>query len=79
MAISHRCNQTAESNYAFRLRQADIAYVVAKARKLDPMLSADIRDYAIDNFSFNNEVTNSAKLGLLLHSYKLDIYEQQDP
>ncbi len=76
-ADNHQCNQTGDGSFAFRLRPADIAYVIAKARKLDSTLSPDMADYAIDNFSFNNETFNNAELGLRLHSYRLDIFEQQ--
>jgi hypothetical protein len=75
-AVSHVCNQSLPL-FAFRLRPADIEYVIAKARKLDVNLSPNIADYAIDNFSFNNEVLNNAELGLTLREYKLTIREQQ--
>ena len=74
-ASSYQCDQDA-SGFAFRLRPTDIAYVIAKARTLDPSLSPDIADYAIDNFSFNNEVLNNAELGLRLGAYTLTIKEQ---
>ena len=76
-AVSHLCNQPVFGSFAFRLRPADIAYIIAKARKLDPTLSPDMADYAIDNFSFNNEVLNSAELGVSLRNYRLSIKEQQ--
>lgn len=76
-ATSHDCTQSGGSSFAFRLRPADIAYVIAKARKLDPALSPNISDYAIDNFSFNNEVFNNAALGVRLGRYALSIREQQ--
>ena len=55
---------------------ATIAAVVRKARTLDPALSPNIADYAIDNFSFNNELLNNAQLGLYLADYTLRIYEE---
>ncbi len=75
-ATSHQCNQGA-SHFAFRLRRADIAFVIAKARTLDATLSADIADYAIDNFSFNNEVLNNAEIGLRLGAYTMTIIDTQ--
>ncbi|MBL8519457.1 MAG: hypothetical protein JNK75_02190, partial [Betaproteobacteria bacterium] len=50
------------------------AYVVAKARRLNPALSPNIADYAIDNFSFNNEIGVGAELGLNLSSLQLMIF-----
>lgn len=63
-----------ETLFRFRLRRQDIAFVIAKARALDPALSADIADYAIDNFSFNNEVQGNAQVGLRLTNYTLSIF-----
>lgn len=68
------CPQGNNAFFRFRLRPVDIAAVVARARKLDPGLSASIADYAIDNFSFNNEVSGDAEIGLSLYSYTLQIY-----
>jgi hypothetical protein len=76
-ATSHQCDQPSISSFTFRLRPADITYVIAKARKLDPSLSANIADYAIDNFSFNNELYGNAELAAGLTGYKLAIFEQQ--
>jgi hypothetical protein len=76
-ATSHQCATSGGGSFAFRLRPADIAYVIAKARKLDPALSPNIADYAIDNFSFNNEAFNNAELGVRLDRYALTIREQQ--
>ena len=62
--------------FAFRLRRQDIAFVLAKARTLDPTLSPEIADYAIDNFSFNNEVSEDGQLGLTLTNYTLSIFNR---
>ena len=62
--------------FAFRLRKQDISFVLAKARTLDPALSPDIADYAIDNFSFNNEVSADGQLGLTLTNYTLSIFNR---
>ena len=62
--------------FAFRLRRQDIAFVLAKARTLDPTLSPDIADYAIDNFSFNNEVSEDGLIGLTLTNYTLSIFNR---
>ena len=64
------------TNFRFRLRRQDIAFVIAKARALDPALSPDIADYAIDNFSFNNEVNGDAQVGLTLANYTLTIFDR---
>lgn len=63
----------APTSFRFRLRPQDISYAIAKARTLDPLLSASSADYAIDNFSFNNEVTSEAEVGLTLNGYTLSI------
>lgn len=69
------CPQT-ETLFSFRLRKQDIAFVIARARTLDPALSADIADYAIDNFSFNNEVSPDGQVGLTLTNYTLSIFNR---
>lgn len=61
------------TSFRFRLRPQDIAFVIAKVRTLDPLLSANPADYAIDNFSFNNEVNGEAEVGLTLNNYTLSI------
>lgn len=74
-AASHAC--TANPGYfSMLLSAADISAIVRKARTLDPALSANIVDYAIDNFSFNNELLNNAELGVYLADYKLRLYEE---
>ena len=69
------CPQTA-TLFSFRLRRQDIAFVIARARALDPALSADITDYAIDNFSFNTEVSTDGQIGLTLTYYTLSIFNR---
>ena len=64
------------TSFSFRLRRQDIAFVIGRARTLDPGLSADIADYAIDNFSFNNEVSVDGQLGMTLSSYTLSIFNR---
>ena len=64
------------SQFAFRLRKQDISLVIARARTLDTALSADIADYAIDNFSFNNEVSPDGQVGLTLTNYTLSIFNR---
>lgn len=68
------CEQGINRVFRFRLRPADIVSVISRARELDPDLSANIADYAIDNFSFNTEVSGDAKIGLSLYGYKLEVY-----
>ena len=62
--------------FAFHLRKQDVAFLISKARALDPVLSPDIADYAIDNFSFNNEVSADGKIGLTLTNYTLSIFNR---
>ncbi len=69
------CNP-ANTAFRFRLRPADMRQVLARARSLDPLLSADLADYAIDNFSFNNEVNDHAQIGVMLRNYTLSIYSR---
>lgn len=68
------CDQKDNTFFKFRLRPADIASVVERASKLDPAISRNIADYAIDNFSFNTEVSGDAEIGLNLRQYTLQIY-----
>jgi hypothetical protein len=56
------------------MRPEDFRAVLAKARTLDPNLSPDLADFAIDNFSFNNEVGDSGEIGLILRNYTLSIF-----
>ena len=67
---------TATTQFGFRLRRQDIAFIIGKARTLDPALSADIADYAIDNFSFNNEVSPDGQVGVTLTNYTLSIFKR---
>lgn len=76
-ATSHHCDSNGDGNYAFLLSYNDIAYIIAKARRLDTALSTNPADYAIDNFSFNNETSNNAELGVALTNYRLDILDDQ--
>ncbi|MEP7157463.1 MAG: hypothetical protein ABI905_16905 [Betaproteobacteria bacterium] len=66
-------NMRCAGRFAFVLRPTDMAFVVAKARKLDPRLSPAIADYAIDQFNFKNEVFGFADIGLNLDLFKLEI------
>lgn len=59
----------------FRLRAADFKRVIALARNLVPELSANIADYALDNFHFNNEVLGDAALKIVLSGYRLELFE----
>ena len=64
------------TQFGFRMRRQDIAFVISKARTLDTALSPDIADYAIDNFSFNNEVSPDGQVGLTLTNYTLSIFNR---
>ncbi len=72
--LEYGCEQGNNTYFRFRLRPTDVAEVVARARKLDPRLSANIADYTIDNFSFNTEVSGDAEIGLTLANYKMEIF-----
>lgn len=69
------CN-AGNSQFRFRMRPEDFRVVLAKARTLDPLLSADLADYAIDNFSFNNEVSGDAQIGVMLRNYTLSVFSR---
>lgn len=78
------CNTNGEADvcnpgntaFRFRLRPDDMRLALARARSFDPLISADLSDYAIDNFSFNNEVNDHAQIGVMLRSYTLSIYSR---
>jgi hypothetical protein len=70
---SGNCNP-GNTLFQFRMRPEDFRAVLAKARTLDPNLSPDLADFAIDNFSFNNEVGDSGEIGLILRNYTLSIF-----
>ena len=59
--------------FEFRMNRDEFARVLASARQVDPMLSADPRDYLIDNFHFNNEVYGDGEIGLNLTALRLEI------
>ena len=59
--------------FDFRMDRAEFKRAVDAARTLDPALSADIRDYMVDNFHFNNEVVGDGEIGLNLTDYKLQV------
>lgn len=63
--------------HRFRLRPEDISFIVNKARTLEPLLSPTIADYAIDNFSFNSEVSGLAEVGISLSNYTLSVIPRQ--
>lgn len=72
---SHLCETPASRSFSIDLSRADMAYVVAKARRLNPSLSPNVADYAIDNFSFNNEIGRGSELGLNLSNYALLVFD----
>ena len=82
--LAFTCNTNGEADvcnpgntaFRFRLRPDDMRLVLARARSFDPLISADLSDYAIDNFSFNNEVNDHAQIGVMLRSYTLSIYSR---
>ena len=59
--------------FDFRVDRAEFKRIVDTARTVDPALSADIRDYLVDNFHFNNEVVGDGEIGLNLANYKLQV------
>ncbi len=74
-ATSHRCESPVSKWFSIDLSRADIAYVIAKARRLNPALSPNVADYAIDNFSFNNEIGAGSELGLNLSNFSLAVFD----
>ncbi len=74
-ATNHTCDAN-PGYFSMLLTASDITAIVRKARTLDPALSPRIADYAIDNFSFNNELLNNAELGVYLADYTLRLYEE---
>ena len=42
-------------------------------RTVDAALSADVRDYIMDNYHFNNEVVGDGEIGVNLAGYKLQL------
>lgn len=59
--------------FDFRIDRAEFERIVNAARTVDAALSADIRDYLVDNFHFNNEVVGDGEIGLNLADFKLQL------
>jgi hypothetical protein len=59
--------------FDFRMDRTEFQRVVDAARRLNPGLSGDVRDYFLDNFHFNNEVVGDGEIGLNLSDYKLQV------
>lgn len=68
------CDQGNNTYFRFRLRPVDVATVVATARGIDPALSPDIADYALDNFSFNVRVFGNAEMGLRINAIRVETF-----
>ena len=51
-----------------------ICYPICSRECLTPFALRNIANYAIDNFSFNSEVSGDAEIGLKLGQYTLQIY-----
>ena len=71
------CAQGSNTYFRFRLRPVDVASVVATARNIDPTLSPDIADYALDNFSFNTRVFGDAEIGLRINTLRLETFMRE--
>jgi len=59
--------------FDFRMNREEFSRVLASARQIDPALSADPRDYLLDNFHFNNEVYGDGEIGVNLTALRLEI------
>ena len=59
--------------FEFRVDRTEFKRIVDAARSMDAALSADIRDYLLDNFHFNNEIAGDGEIGLNLAGYKLQL------
>ncbi|MEP7157462.1 MAG: hypothetical protein ABI905_16900, partial [Betaproteobacteria bacterium] len=68
------CDQGTNTTFRFRLRPVDMATIVATARGIDSALSADIADYALDNYSFNTRVFGDAEIGLRINAIRIETF-----
>ena len=59
--------------FDFRIDAAEFQRIVAAARSVDLALSADVRDYILDNFHFTNEVVGDGEIGLNLAGFRLQL------
>jgi hypothetical protein len=66
------CNAGAQ--YVFRLDRADFEKLLARARAIDPRLSADPASYFVAQFKIANEVFRDADLGLAAIGTTLRLY-----
>ena len=59
--------------FEFGIDRVEFQRVLDAARTVDPALSADPRDYLLDNFHFNNEVFGDGRIGLNIRDFKAEL------
>jgi hypothetical protein len=57
--------------YEYRMDRAEFQRIITAARSVDAVLSADVRDYMIDNYHFTNEVVGNGELGMNIADLQL--------
>ena len=60
--------------FAFGLRRADFVQVLARARAVDPALSANPEDYFVANFAVHAETYLEARIALNVHRLALELW-----
>jgi uncharacterized protein DUF5648 len=68
------CAPAATDTFRFRIDRVDFQHILDRARTVNGALSADVSDYLMANFHFNNEVYRDGAIGLSLSDYRLDIF-----
>jgi hypothetical protein len=71
-AVSGACDASG-IDFSFRIDADDFAKVLALARGVNPALSANPADYAIENFQFRNETFRDAEIGLVVNAVRLTV------
>jgi hypothetical protein len=60
-------------DFSFRIDADDFAKVLALARGVNPALSANPADYAVENLQFRNETFRDAEIGLVVNAVRLTL------
>ena len=68
------CKPDRGAPFAFRIGYADMVEALARARSVDPRLSADPRDYSVGAFMFHVETFLDAQVGMSLYSAAMEVW-----
>jgi hypothetical protein len=68
------CSPDVAHTFHFQLSAADFGGIVARARALNPALSADSRDYILVKYLLRNGILGQAEIGVTLSNTWLGLF-----